>query len=167
MSVVFALKGLIMEEKEYRSNADSWRRLQMNTRITSRYYLSVIVLFLFSLYGCGSNFGIEPTPLPPEKLNYEGHWEATGTTLIITRDGTLSYKKVTGSRKTSVNGPIKNFENDNIVVGVWIFTTTFEVQEPPHQENGQWVMVVDGAKLYKKAFKQEPEKTPPPPAIGA
>jgi len=138
----------------------------MNTRRTKWFYLSVIVLFLFSLYGCESNFGIETQPLPPDKLNYEGHWETTGMELIITRDGSLSYEKVgDGGMKTSVNGPIKNFEGDDIVVGVWILTTTFEVQEPPHQEDGQWVMVVDGTKLYKRKFKQEAEKTPPSTGI--
>lgn len=137
----------------------------MNTRRAHRYYLNVIVLFLFALYGCDANFGIESQPLPPDKLNYEGHWETTGMKLVITRDGMLSYEKVGDGRKTSVNGPIKNFEGDDIVVGAWILTTTFTVQEPPHQEDGQWVMVVDNTKLYKKLFKQEIKQTPPPAGI--
>lgn len=137
----------------------------MNTRRTKCFYSGIVVLFLISLYGCESNFGIEPQPLPLDKLNYEGHWETTGMELIITRDGMLSYKKVGDGGKTSVNGPIKNFEGDDIVVGTWILTTTFEVQKPPHQENGQWVMVVDGTKLYKRKFRQETEKTPPPAGI--
>ena len=139
----------------------------MNTRRTSLYYLSIIVLCLFSVYGCESNFGIETQPLPPDKLNYEGHWETTGMELIITRDGSLAYEKVgDGGMKTSVNGPIKEFEGDDIVVGVWKLTTTFEVQKPPYKENGQWVMVVDGTKLYKKMFKQETPMPPPPPTTG-
>ncbi len=129
----------------------------MNTRRTSRFYLSIIFLLLLPLYGC------ESQPLPPDKLAYEGHWGTTGMELIITRDGGLAYEKVKGSSKTSVNGPIKKFEGDDIVVGVWILTTTFVVQKPPYKENGQWVMVVDGTKLYKKVFKQETQTPPPPP----
>ncbi len=122
----------------------------MNTRRTHRHYLAIVVLLLLPLYGCDSQ------PLPPDKLNYEGHWGTSGMELIITGGGGLSYKKIGDSgSKTSVNGPIKKFENDDIVVGVWILTTTFEVQKPPYKENGQWVMVVDGTKLYKKIFKRK------------
>jgi len=121
----------------------------MHSHRTSWFYLSVVFLLLLPLYGC------ESQPLPPDKLDYEGHWGTSGMELIITKEGGISYEKIgSGGSKTSINGPIKEFEGDDFVVGIWILTTTFEMQEPPHKENGQWVMVVDGTKLYKRVFKQ-------------
>ena len=104
---------------------------------------------MLPLYGCG------PQPLPPDKLSYEGHWGANGVKLIITREGNLAYTKMKGMMKNSLNGPIYEFEGDDIVIGFWKMTTTFKVQKPPYKENGQWVMVVDGTKLYKKVFKRK------------
>ena len=137
----------------------------MNTRKTNWFCLNIFCLLVFFLGGCEPNFDVESQSLPPDKMDYEGHWEATGMKLIITRDGMLSYEKLGEGGNTSINGPILEFEGDDIVVGVWKLTTTFEVQEPPHKEGDQWVMVVDDTKLYKKISKQEIQETPPSTGI--
>ncbi len=103
----------------------------------------VAVLLLVALEGCKSE------PLPANKKNYAGKWENATVTLQISLAGDVSYKKEEGNRKTTINAPIQEFDKDNFVVGVWIFTTTFEVQKPPFKEGERWAMVVDGNKLYR------------------
>ena len=106
-------------------------------------YFFIVVLFLAALGGCKSE------PLPADKKNYAGEWRGSGITLKIYPDGIVDYKKVRGSSKTTINAPIKEFEDDNFIVGVWILTTTFVVQKTPFQEGERWAMVVDGNKLYR------------------
>lgn len=50
----------------------------------------------------------------------------------------------------SIDGPLKQFEGDNFVVGVGPISTTFLVTAPPHQDGGQWKMTVDGVELTRK-----------------
>ena len=106
-------------------------------------YCFVIALLLVALGGCSSE------PLPADKKDYAGEWKGSGITLQIFPDGIIDYKKVRGSSKTTINAPIKEFEDDNFIVGVWILTTTFVVQKTPFQEGGRWAMVVDGHLLYR------------------
>ncbi len=103
----------------------------------------VVALCLVALGGCKGE------PLPVDKKDYAGEWRGSGITLKIYPDGIVDYKKVKGSSKTTINAPIKEFEKDNFVVGVWILTTTFEVQKPPFQEEKRWAMIVDGNLLYR------------------
>ncbi len=103
----------------------------------------VIALLLGVLAGCKGE------PLPADKKNYAGKWVSSSITLQISPDGEVNYKKEEGKRETTIKGPIKEFDKDNFVVGIWILTTTFEVQKTPFQEEERWVMVVDGNKLYK------------------
>jgi hypothetical protein len=115
-------------------------------------YRCAIVLLLAALGGCSTEeFSKEFSgiPLPADKKSYAGIWTSSGITLKISLDGQVDYKKEEGSRKTSIKGPIKEFDKDNFVVGFWFMTSTFEVQKTPFQEGERWAMVVDGNKLYK------------------
>lgn len=105
----------------------------------------VVALLLVPLGGCIS----ESLPLPADKKNYAGHWKNSNITLEISMDGEVSYKKEEGKRKTNINDYITEFDKDNFIVGIWVLTTTFEVQKTPFQEGDRWAMVVDGNKLYK------------------
>jgi hypothetical protein len=92
-------------------------------------------------------------PVPPEKSAYVGEWqsvsESVDMNLVIHQDGNVSYRRQEGSTTTTVNAGIKDFEGDNFVVGFGPFSTTFEVSKPPHAEQGDWKMVVDGVELRR------------------
>ena len=88
-------------------------------------------------------------PLPEDKQSYAGEWRSAQMVLIILEDGTVSYKRLRSGATTTVNGPIKEFRGDDIVVGLGLLTTTFVVSTPPREVDGQWEMVVDGVLLRK------------------
>lgn len=101
-----------------------------------------LVLLVLLLAACSK-------PLPQDKLDYAGEWRSMEMHLIILADGTVSYKRLKNGGSTSVNGPLKDFQGDDFVVGVGPFATTFEVSRPPYEEDGSWRMVVDGVTLIR------------------
>lgn len=101
------------------------------------------LLLALALSGCGK-------PVPAEKAAYVGEWQAPAMYLLITQDGSVSYKRRKGGATTSVEGPLKGFVDDNLEVGIGPLTTTFVVSQPPYQEGGQWKMVVDGVELSRQ-----------------
>lgn len=105
-----------------------------------RYWL--IVIFSVLLVACSE-------PLPEDKLIYSGDWQSKEMGILILADGTVAYKRLKNGSTTSVNGPLKDFQRDNFVVGIGPITTTFVVTEPPHKVDGAWKMVVDGVRLTK------------------
>lgn len=105
---------------------------------------SLLVIFaLLFLSACSE-------PLPDDRLSYAGEWMSKEMYLLILPDGTVSYKRLKGGGSTEVNGPLKEFQGDDFIVGIGFLTTTFDVTEPPSIENDQWVMTVDGVKLTKR-----------------
>ncbi len=90
--------------------------------------------------------GIE---IPENRRSYVGLWEGPGMSLEITSDGRLEYERRAGSATTSLSAPIKSFDRDDFVAGVWFLTTTFEVQRPPHRDGPDWKMMVDGVELTR------------------
>ncbi len=69
--------------------------------------------------------------------------------LLILKDGRVEYERVKGRTTVSIDAPLKEFVEDDFVVGLWFLTTTFEVSEPPEEIDGKWRMVVDGVRLTK------------------
>ncbi|KDN27960.1 hypothetical protein VFDL14_02995 [Vibrio fortis] len=104
--------------------------------------LLVILLSLFALAGCSD-------PLPENKLSYVGEWQSVDMYLLILADGTISYKRIHKGGTTTINAPIKEFVDDDFVVGFAFLATTFVVSQPPYLSDGQWVMEVDGVTLIK------------------
>lgn len=104
-------------------------------------YLPIFVI-VFLLTACSS-------PLPENKLHYAGQWQSKEMSLLILDDGSVAYERLKGGATTSINGPLKEFVGDDFVVGILFLTTTFDVSEPPHDENGIWRMTVDGVRLTK------------------
>lgn len=101
------------------------------------------VLFLLGLLsGCAE-------PLPEDRLNYVGEWQSNEMELLILADGSVAYSRMKKGVTTSINAPLKEFQGDNFVVGILFMTTTFNVSEPPHEENGEWIMTVDGVRLTR------------------
>lgn len=103
--------------------------------------LCLSVLFIL-LAGCAK-------PLPDDRLHYAGLWKGEAMALLITRDGSVSYKRLKEGVTTSVNGPLKAFHGDSFEVGVGPMATTFDVTEGPHAVGDSWQMVVDGVRLTR------------------
>jgi len=106
--------------------------------------LTIALLLALLLSGCGK-------PVPQEKSAYVGEWQEKAMYLLITQDGSVSYKRIKGGVTTSVNGPLKDFDGDNFSAGIGPMRTTFVVSKPPYQDKGRWKMVVDGVELTKTA----------------
>jgi hypothetical protein len=105
--------------------------------------LAVVILMSIFLTACAK-------PLPPDKLAYAGDWESPSLYLQITPGGQVSYKRVNGNQSTSIDAPVKDFQGDNVEVGVGPATTVFVVSKPPHQDQGAWKMTVDGVELTRQ-----------------
>ncbi|MDH4472664.1 MAG: hypothetical protein QE487_08630 [Fluviicola sp.] len=106
--------------------------------------LPFLLLILFS---CGGD--ISGVKVPADKKNYIGTWRSEEIVLQIDESGSVDYKRDSGGSTTSVNAPIQKFEGNNFVVGALGFNTTFIVSKVPHQENGVWIMTVDGRELTR------------------
>lgn len=106
------------------------------TRFISGSFLALL------LWGCGK-------PLPPDKVSYSGVWQSPTMALLITRDGTVSYKRLKEGGTVSVNGPIQEFKGNDFSVGVGPISTTFVVTKTPYQDGDQIKMVVDGVTLVR------------------
>ena len=102
----------------------------------------VTTLCLLWLSSCG-------IPLPADKMNYVGEWRAPGMYLLILADGSVKYKRIKKGFTKSIEAPLQGFDRDDFIVGIGSLKTTFRVDKPPYQENGQWKMVVDGVTLIR------------------
>jgi hypothetical protein len=89
-------------------------------------------------------------PLPADRAAYAGEWNGPGTVLSIAQDGNLAFDQTVGGSKTSIKGPIKEFEGDDIVVGFAFVTSTIDVTAAPVQKDGVWSMAVSGVELTRK-----------------
>lgn len=106
--------------------------------------LIIIMISTLFLSACS---GIE---IPPDKKDFIGIWQGIGMRLVITPDGGIDYKRVSGTGSTSVTAPILAFDGNDFIVGVWKFTTRFKVSQPPKLVKGKWMMVVDGVVLTRE-----------------
>ena len=88
-------------------------------------------------------------PVPDEKFAYVGRWSAPDFSLLITRDGSVQYRRVRNGATTTINGPLQRFDGADFRVGIGPFATTFIVSAPPRPLDGQWRMTVDGIELVR------------------
>jgi hypothetical protein len=102
----------------------------------------ILVVLAVMLAACG----IE---VPAAKSAYVGQWNADGMSLLITQDGSVSYKRMQKGASTSIDAPLKAFHGDDFDVGIGPMTTTFTVSSPPHETGGVWKMTVDGVELSR------------------
>jgi hypothetical protein len=110
---------------------------------------AALAAFALLVAGCSE-------PVPAAKVAYAGEWRAPQMRLLITPDGRCEYnRRHEGGNSTSINAPIQRFEGDNFVVGVGPFSTTFVVSRPPHLDDGQWKMTVDGVELTRVSAADE------------
>lgn len=106
-------------------------------------------LAMASLAACALLLAACGEPLPKERLDYAGEWEAAQVYLLITPAGRCVYERHRDSGKVSIDAPIKGFEGDNFLVGVGPLTTTFVVTKRPALVDGKWKMTVDGVELTR------------------
>ncbi len=104
--------------------------------------IPAILLLTLLLSGCG-------TPVPADKADYVGVWRSPEIRLSITQDGSIDYERHRGTARTTIDGPLQEFQGDDFAVGIWFISTTFVVSQPPYQEGGRWEMVMDGVELTK------------------
>ncbi|MCO7225984.1 membrane lipoprotein lipid attachment site-containing protein [Pleionea sp. CnH1-48] len=104
---------------------------------------SILVIFLVLVISACSD------PVPDDKKEYVGEWEGENIYLLILANGRIEYERRANSGNVSIEAPIKEFVGDDFVVGIWFFDTTFKVSQPPNEEAGEWVMVVDGVRLVR------------------
>ena len=102
----------------------------------------VPILLLIFLAACG----IE---VPLTQSAYVGRWEADGMFLLITRDGSVAYRRWRKGASTKIQAPLKAFHGDDFEVGIGPMTTTFKVSSPPREVDGVWRMTVDGVELTR------------------
>jgi len=89
-------------------------------------------------------------PVRADKLDYVGEWQGVGMWLLITEDGSIAYYRLKKGASTSIEGPLRDFEGDDFVVGFGPFVTTFEVSSPPTQVGDRWLMTVDGVEMTRE-----------------
>lgn len=111
--------------------------------------LCTLLLVLFVVTSC--DFGsLKPKPIPKDKQDYIGTWTSAEVLLQISADGQLNYEYHSGNSTTTINGPIQKFNGNDFEAGALGINKTFKVKQAPHQENGKWVMVVEGQKLTRQ-----------------
>lgn len=92
-------------------------------------------------------------PIPQDRLDFIGVWESqdSSTTLVISQDGRVDYKKQDGNRSTSLDAPITAFNGANFSAGVGPLSTEFVVSKTPTQNpDGSWSMIVDDKLLIRQ-----------------
>ncbi len=104
-----------------------------------------ILLLALLVTGCSK-------PLPEDKKDYAGLWQSDDKnfTLRIYTSGEVEFERKSGNNTVSLNGPIKEFNGDDFVVGIWFMTAEFKVSEPPQLKDGEWQMVVDEVRVTRQ-----------------
>jgi len=63
--------------------------------------IAILLLLAALLVGCGK-------PVPAEKVEYVGDWRAEQMRLLITRDGSVVYKRIERAASKSIEGRCKD-----------------------------------------------------------
>ncbi len=106
------------------------------------FFRNSALLSVLALGGCD----VEAKPLPDDKKEYAGTWAGQDMKLVIQPNGRVEYER----DGTTITGPIQKYEGADFVVGAFGLSTTFDVEEVPHQvDDGSWQMKVDGVDLVR------------------
>ena len=93
--------------------------------------------------------------VPFDKSAYLGRWVGEDRILEIAGDGHIEYVRVSGETRVEIAGYIRAFDGDDFLVGLPLFSTRFEVSDPPAERGGRWVIVVDGVELTRVGVPEE------------
>ncbi|MBI5325352.1 MAG: hypothetical protein HZB41_08805 [Ignavibacteriae bacterium] len=93
--------------------------------------------------GCGKK-----TPIPQDKKDYVGTWiSETQDTIVIRANGEGNAK--VGS--TTISGGSVEFQGKSSVsIKAIGLGPTLKINQPPHEMEGRWMMVLDGTSYYKQ-----------------
>jgi len=84
---------------------------------------------------------IKSEPLAPQHIAFAGEWFGNkGTYIAIRANGSGDYK----SRHSTVRGGRVAIDKESLEIGVMGFSKKWRIERPPHVENGNWSMVLDG-----------------------
>lgn len=125
-----------------------------------------------ALLACGGN--VDATPKPPPSTDWVGTWagEKTGDAMVltITDDGMVHYER-SGSMQTQLDMPAQSWTDDSFTIGLSLLSTTFHVEQKPHEDGGVWKMTVEGFEMTKEPSivpsEPAPEPEPDEPAVTA
>lgn len=85
------------------------------------------------------------------KATFVGDWEGDGMSLSIGADDRVEYSRKTGGVEKSLKGAsVKEFRRESFDVSLLGIKTTFKIDKPPAEVDGQWKMTIDGAELVRK-----------------
>ncbi len=79
-----------------------------------------------------------------------GHWRGGAVDVVIDTEGGIAYKKELANSSKSLNGKISKIDQGSFEAGVFGITTTFQLNQRPHQDGGVWKMVLDGTELTRQ-----------------
>ncbi len=91
-------------------------------------------------------------PVPEKYASLIGTWEGSGIDLVITADGGISYKKISGSGSSEMTAPIKEMTDDHILIKVLFIRQELKINKLPYSENNQKKVRIDGNVLVKKEY---------------
>ena len=104
----------------------------------------VIAIAIWRLAANGSLYGLSGIAIPDDKRDFVGAWTAPGHLLTIEASGKIHYEGHENNTNITLDVPIQKFSGDDFLVGALLWTTTFHVTAPPHQEDKVWRMTSDG-----------------------
>lgn len=108
-----------------------------------RFAITALLLATLGLAGCGQS-------VPPDKQAYIGEWQSSGMAVNISQNGkVIVVKEGAGNASTRVEAPLQGFAGNDFIVGLGPMKTTYKVSVPPHEDNGEWKMTVDGKELTR------------------
>jgi len=91
----------------------------------------------------------EARAIAAHRRSFNGTWQGGGVTITIEPGGQVKYENTAGAVDKSIDAPIQDFRQDAFVVGFLWITTTFQVDEAPHEVDGVWRMTLDGVALER------------------
>ncbi len=113
----------------------------MTTKLWRRWLFAAATALL--LVACGGGKAL-PTP------EFVGDWSAPGVNLSLSADGQIAWHKVDEDGSAhSIVAPLRSFSPKRFSAGLWLFSTSFEVDQPPVRDGAVWRMTVDGVELIR------------------
>jgi hypothetical protein len=88
----------------------------------------------------------DPTPVPPDKLDYVGLWVASDQYISIFSNGRLEHKEKLSFGMHNRTESNFRFDGNTIKSDMLV---SFVVEKPPNNDNGKWTMQMDGV-LYER-----------------